>query len=155
MSKSQNPSTPRGEGKKRFIKPPPLPPDLLQYAREMRAECTDAELLLWRILRNRQLEGFKFRRQHPVGRYILDFYCHEAKLAVELDGGDHDLEDQAACDAGRDQGLGEAGIRVLRFWNTDVSQNLQGVLEEIYGELLSRSPSPPPSPTGRGSRGCS
>ena len=130
---------------------PPLPRDLLGYARQMRADCTDPELLLWHVLRERRFEGFKFRRQHPIGRCIVDFYCHQAKLAIELDGGDHDLDQQAAYDTQRDAALQTTGIRVLRFWNTDVFQNPKGVLAEIYEQLVSRCPSPRPSPTGRGS----
>jgi very-short-patch-repair endonuclease len=71
-----------GEGKK-----PAIPEDIFKYARELRRNQTDAEQLLWGLLRDRRFAGKKFRRQHPVGRYILDFYCHELKLAIELDGG--------------------------------------------------------------------
>ena len=143
---NQRARTPATTGKQR--QRPALPRDILRHARDMRLECTDAELLLWRILRNRRFEGFKFRRQHPVGRYIVDFYCHEATLAIELDGGDHDLDRQAAYDAARDAALEAEGIRVLRFWNTDLFQNLRGVLEEIYDELTARCPSPPPFDPG-------
>ena len=74
---------------------PPLPPALLARARELRQSGTDAERLVWQLVRNRQLDGWKFRRQHPIGRYILDFYCYEARLGIELDGGQHAEPDQA------------------------------------------------------------
>jgi very-short-patch-repair endonuclease len=73
----------------------PLPPEFLARVRELRCNATDAEHLMWQLLRNRQLDGWKFRRQHPVGKYILDFYCHEAHLAVELDGSQHAELEQA------------------------------------------------------------
>ena len=113
----------------------PLAPELLRRCRELRRETTDAEKLLWNLLRDRQLEGAKFRRQHPFGPYILDFYCHEAKLAVELDGGQHDEEKQVLHDADRSRFLEREGIRVLRFWNNDVFMNTEGVLECILSAL--------------------
>ena len=131
---------------------PPLPPSILRLARAMRGEATDAETRLWRCLRDRQMAGVKFRRQHLLGRFILDFYCHAAKLAIELDGGGHDEPAQRSHDTNRGRWLEGQGIRVLRFWNTDVLQNLQGVLGEIYDALLAAGPSPQPSPDGRGGR---
>ncbi|MCL5994855.1 MAG: endonuclease domain-containing protein, partial [Chloroflexi bacterium] len=80
---------------------PPLPTGLLARSRALRQQQTDAEKHLWRLLRDRQFHGAKFRRQHPIGNYILDFYCHEAKLAIELDGSQHAEPDQAAHDAVR------------------------------------------------------
>ncbi len=118
-----------GEGKK------PLPEDLLEFARQLRKEQTDAERLMWSLLRDRRLAGFKFRRQHPVERYILDFYCHEARLAVELDGGQHNEPDARARDEQRASFLEARGIRVLRFWNNDVLNNTEGVLQAIYDAL--------------------
>jgi very-short-patch-repair endonuclease len=127
-----------------------VPPDILQHARELRATQTDAENLLWNLLRNRRFCGVKFRRQHPVGGYILDFYCHESQLALELDGSGHASPDQAAYDEGRTKALQGADITVLRFWNHDVLKNTEAVLESIHAALF---PSPglrPPSPEGRG-----
>ncbi|MGQ9851679.1 MAG: endonuclease domain-containing protein [Aggregatilineaceae bacterium] len=118
-----------GEGKK------PLPRDLLEFARRLRKEQTDAERLMWSLLRDRLLAGFKFRRQHPVALYILDFYCHEASLAVELDGGQHNEPDERARDTKRSAFLEAQSIRVLRFWNNDVFQNTEGVLEAIFDAL--------------------
>ena len=102
---------------------------------------------MWKLLRNRQLDGWKFRRQHPVGKYILDFYCHEARLGVELDGGQHAEPDQAQYDAERAQALEAEGIRVLRFWNNEVLKNTTAVLQEIWN-VLTDSLSPGPSPRG-------
>ncbi len=114
---------------------PPLPPEFLARARQLRRNATDAESLLWQLLRNRQLDGWKFRRQHPVGPYILDFYCHEAGLAVELDGSQHAEPAQAGYDAERTQALETGGIRVLRFWNNEVLKNTNAVLQEIWNVL--------------------
>ena len=118
-----------GEGKK------PLPQDLLDFARQLRKEQTDAERLMWSLLRDRRLAGFKFRRQHPVEPYILDFYCHEGNLAVELDGGQHNEPDERARDSKRTAFLKDRGIRVLRFWNHEVLTNTEGVLQSIYDAL--------------------
>ncbi|MFO1422920.1 MAG: DUF559 domain-containing protein [Candidatus Competibacteraceae bacterium] len=128
-----------------------LPAETLRFARELRRQQTDAESLIWMLLRDRRLAGCKFRRQHPVAPYILDFYCHEAKLAVELDGGQH--AENHAYDAERDAFLQAQGIRVLRFWNNQVLAETEGVLEVIWQALQSRAPSPPtPLPEGEGRR---
>ncbi len=110
-----------------------LPEDLKTWAREMRKQMPDAEVLLWKLLRNRSIAGAKFRRQHPVGRYILDFYCDEKKLAIELDGSQH--ADQCAYDQQRDAFLNNMGIRVLRFWNNQMLLETEAVLEVIYQAL--------------------
>ncbi len=102
-----------------------------RVARRLRVNMTDAELVLWKALRNRQLDEFKFRRQHPIGPYVLDFFCEDHKLAVEIDGGQHTEEKDAA----RTAWLAERGIRILRFWNNDVLSNLSGVLETISAEM--------------------
>ncbi len=126
----------------------PLFADTLAHARGMRRRATDAELKLWRHLRCRLLAGEKFRRQYPVGPFIVDFFCADAKLAIELDGGGHGYDGQAAYDAQRQQELQGLGIRVLRFWNNDVLQKPEEVLESIREALV--NPSPLPSPEGRG-----
>jgi very-short-patch-repair endonuclease len=120
-----------------YTPPPPtkLPEDLRTWAREMRGRMTDAEALLWQLLRNRRIAGAKFRRQHPVGRYILDFYCDEKKLGIELDGGQH--TEAVDYDARRDAWLSMQEIRVLRFWNNQVLTETEAVMEAIYSELLS------------------
>jgi very-short-patch-repair endonuclease len=103
---------------------------------------TDAERILWQKLRRKSLGGFKFRRQQPVGPYILDFYCHQAKLAIELDGSQHAIARE--YDEIRTAYLASMGIDVIRFWNNDVIGNLEGVLTRI-DEALSPRPAPPSS----------
>ncbi len=106
-----------------------LPEVLLTHARELRKNATDAENLLWQLLRRNQLNGFGFRRQHPLGSYILDFYCHEVKLVIELDGGQHAENTQLRHDEKRSAWLKEQGITVLRFWNNEVLANTEGMLQ--------------------------
>ena len=100
-----------------------------QRARQLRHDATIPEQLLWGRLRNRGLAGLKFRRQHPVGRYVADFYCHEYQLAVELDGESHDA--RGAYDAKRTEFLSQQGIRVLRVLNDDLLRDLDEVLMAI------------------------
>jgi very-short-patch-repair endonuclease len=87
-------------------------------------------------LRDRRLAGFKFRRQAPIGGYILDFYCHDAKLGIELDGGQHSEAERAQYDEGRTEALGKLGIRILRFWDNDMLKYPDVVLEHIYDVLM-------------------
>ena len=116
--------------------PAQLPEDIKAFARAMRANMTDAEALLWRLLRNRRIADAKFRRQHPVGRYILDFYCVDIQLAVELDGGQHG--DAQGYDQRRDAWLATQGILVLRFWNNQMLAEIEAVLEAIYLAVLAQ-----------------
>lgn len=102
--------------------------DEVDFARQLRRRQTDAERRIWGNLRDRRFLGLKFRRQVPCGRYVLDFYCHELRLAVELDGGQH-LE--SAWDLERDSWLAGQGIRVVRFWNHDVLARPEIVLEAL------------------------
>jgi len=102
-------------------------------ARELRRQSTDAESALWRALRSRRLRAYKFRRQHPIDHYVVDFVCLDARLIIEVDGGQHANEDPA-----RERYLREQGFRVLRFWNHDVLANTAGVLEEIAAALDDR-----------------
>jgi len=102
-------------------------------ARQLRVRQTEAERLLWFLLRDRRLNGAKFRRQVPIGNYIVDFVCQEAKLIVELDGGQH--ADQVEYDTARSKWLAGVGYRVLRFWNNDLTENEEGVLTAIFNEL--------------------
>ncbi|HEX9813233.1 MAG TPA: methionine--tRNA ligase [Burkholderiales bacterium] len=131
----------RGEGQ-RSTKVP-IPNDLLEFARKLRQEQTDAEQLLWMLLRDRRIHDAKFRRQHPMElggkRYILDFYCEEAKLAIELDGGQH--QDQTKRDETRTRALAAAGVSVARYWDHDVLRDTSAVLEAIWNELQQRLPS--------------
>jgi very-short-patch-repair endonuclease len=121
--------------------PAPLSADKLSFARQLRQTQTDAETLIWRMVRNRALKDAKFRRQHPVGRYILDFYCPEHRLAIELDGGQHNGCER---DAQRDAWLAAQGISVLRFWNNQVLQETENVLQAIWQVLPEAELSPPP-----------
>jgi very-short-patch-repair endonuclease len=138
----------RGEPKRRD---PQLEEKLKIYARELRAASTDAEQCLWHVLRNRNFLGYKFRRQHPVGNYILDFYCAEAALAIELDGGQH--AENAVYDANRTNALESLGIRVLRFWNHDVLQQTDAVLSKILA-LLPLTPTLSPQAGGGSQCAC-
>ncbi|MDZ4132728.1 MAG: endonuclease domain-containing protein, partial [Dethiobacteria bacterium] len=123
-----------------------------KLAKSLRKSSTDAELLLWRYLRNRSFEGVKFRRQQPFGPYIVDFISLNDKLIIELDGGQHNLEAEKVRDKVRDQYIEDEGYKVMRFWNNDLTNNIEGVLESIRLALLKDSPSPRPSPPeGRGS----
>ncbi len=109
-------------------------------AKNLRKNSTDAERVLWKVLRAKQVEGLKFRRQEPIGKYIVDFVCFEKDLIVEVDGGQH----SEAVDAGRDAWLRSQGFTVLRFWNHDVLQNIEGVLEVILRACSQGTPSPTP-----------
>jgi very-short-patch-repair endonuclease len=111
----------------------------------MRREPTDAERKMWNILRGRRLGGFKFRRQHPIGWYIIDFYCDVAGLGVELDGGQHADHEQLRHDEKRSEYLASRGIRIVRFWDDDVLKETDLVAEAIYAALADgtdNSPSP-------------
>ncbi|MGE3858107.1 MAG: endonuclease domain-containing protein [Dehalococcoidia bacterium] len=103
--------------------------------RELRRQATDAERALWRILRSRQLEGYKFRRQHAAGPYILDFFCADAMLAVEVDGGQHYTPAGLADDAERTADLAAGGVRVLWVTNAEILTNADGVAEAILSAL--------------------
>ncbi|MEJ5153226.1 endonuclease domain-containing protein [Comamonas sp. MYb396] len=107
----------------------------MQQARALRQASTTAEQLLWRHLRNRQLAGAKFRRQHPLGPYILDFVCLEHGLVVEVDGGQHAQAPQELHDQQRTVWLQQQGLRVLRFWNHDVLLQTNEVLAQLLQAL--------------------
>lgn len=127
----------------------PLPKDHVSRARRLRREQTDAERRLWNYLRARRLGGYKFRRQHTIDRYIVDFYCDDARLVIEVDGGNHNEPRQKDYDRQRTMTLEKLGLRVLRFWNDEVLLYTEQVLETIL-EALGNVPSPCPSPHGRG-----
>lgn len=111
-------------------------PSLKNYRRRLRRDQTDAENKLWRHLRNKRLDGFKFFRQYSYGHYILDFYCPRKRLAIELDGGQH-LEAKE-YDKQRTFYLNCKGIRVIRFWNNEVLQNTDVVVEVVWQHLTNR-----------------
>ena len=115
--------------------------------RALRKESTGAERWLWQQLRNRELLGWKFRRQRPIGRYIVDFVCIEKKIIIELDGSQH-AENQTA-DSKRSEYLKEKGYQILRFWNNDVLVSGEAVLNKILSNLTEDTPSPRPSPPKR------
>jgi very-short-patch-repair endonuclease len=114
----------------------------LYRARSLRRAMTDAELRLWRILRDRRLSGAKFRRQVPIGPYITDFACFEARLIIEADGGQHA---ESPSDAVRDAWFEKQNFRVLRFWNNDILNNPEGVMT-LIATALSLAPTTPPHP---------
>ena len=131
-------------------------PEILKRAREMRRPLTPAEATLWQHLRNRNLEH-KFRRQHPIDRFIIDFYCAELKLCVEVDGDTHTDMEQRGYDAARTEYLESIGCKVIRFTNEDVRININEVAQQIMdicNELKHRKafdsnhPSPSLSPRG-------
>jgi len=123
---------------------------ILATARRLRHDSTPAERKLWRLLRDRSFAGFKFRRQHPIGPFVLDFYCARAKLAVEVDGGGHVEPAQVEYDAQRTKWLAERGVTVVRFWNDDVTARTAMVQRAIWEALQGRTPSPAtPSPALR------
>ncbi len=126
----------RGQTNKRMLS--------AKLQRALRSEMTDAEKALWKILRGRQVCGLKFRRQHPYGDYILDFVCLENKLVIEVDGGQH--AERKKYDDFRTQNLRAAGFRVLRFWNTDVMQEVEAVRERIWNAVQQEQTHPHPDP---------
>ena len=125
---------------------PPLPTRNLRGARRLRQDLTDAERKLWQCLRNRQLEGLKFRRQHPVPPYIVDFVCLSNRMVIELDGSQH----THAVDASRTRYLQSQGFHVLRFWSNEVLTNPEAVVEAIWNNAVQRTLTPTPLPAGEG-----
>ena len=107
---------------------------LTSKSRSLRQNQTDVECLLWQKLRNRQLLNYKFRRQFPIDPYIADFSCLELKLIIEMDGSQH--FEQVNYDKGRDFYLAQRGFKVIRFWNNDIINNIEGVLEKIHLVIL-------------------
>lgn len=145
-----------------FRKKLPFDQETKDFIRQLRKNSTDPEQLLWSFLRDRRLHGQKFRRQKTLGPYILDFYCHELKLAIELDGGQHNESQSLASDARRDAFVAGQGVMTLRYWNHDVLERTDEVLADISyrvlalvkGDLVDGQSMPssdlrPPSPGGR------
>ncbi len=121
-------------------------PVMTARARKLRGNLTRAEARLWGALRRGQLNGLKFRRQHPIGAFTLDFYCPNLRLAVEIDGGQHAAQRREA-DARRTRILSEKNIAVIRYWNNDIFDNLQGVLSDLIGVIEKRAREMNPSPS--------
>jgi very-short-patch-repair endonuclease len=157
--RSRPPSPTRGEGKEPAVRSVDLSaavkPDstlhtraatLKGHARELRANLTDAERKLWFALRDRRFADFKFRRQVPLGPFIADFVCFDARVVVEVDGGQHA---ESTKDARRDQWFAREGFLVSRYWNNDVLRNLEGVLTSLLETLLARTPHPDRAKRGR------
>lgn len=109
-----------------------IDPQLLEFAKSMRHTATDAEHLIWQILRAKQFMNLKFRRQHVITPYIVDFYCHELALVIELDGSQHGIDDAIEYDAERTKFLEALGFRVVRYWNHDVLIRTDVVLEYLW-----------------------
>jgi very-short-patch-repair endonuclease len=122
------------------------------HARQLRTAMTDAERRLWQSLRLRQFDGYKFRRQHSMGHYVVDFVCVEAKLVVEVDGGQH--SERQGYDATRTEWLRHKGFRVIRFWNHEVMNDIEAVKAVIWKALHegSQPPSQPSPLQGEGAK---
>jgi very-short-patch-repair endonuclease len=124
--------------------------NLKQPARELRKNLTDAERKLWSKIRRKQLDGFIFYRQKVISSHIVDFYCHEAKLVIEVDGGQHFTINGIEKDKSRDVYLSDLGLHVMRFNNLDVLKNCESVLQVIMEYLSNIKNNPPKSPFGKG-----
>jgi len=119
----------------------------IERARQLRQDDTWAEKLMWHWLRDRRFSGYKFRRQHPLGIYYLDFFCEEAELNIELDGSQHGFPDQRKHDLEREKFLQSLGIKTLRFWNSRLRRDAKVVRDAIFNELQTRAPHPLPEYT--------
>ena len=122
-----------------------IDPQLLEFAKPMRSNATDAENLMWQLIRAKRFMNLKFRRQHVIKPYIVDFYCHEIGLVIELDGSQHGMDDAIEYDAERTKFLEALGLTVMRYWNFDVLGQTDVVLEDLWNvcfELKSKSTSP-------------
>jgi len=106
-------------------------PEIFDRAQQFRKEMTGTETKLWQELRNHKFEGLKFRRQHPIGRFIVDFYCHEKRLVVEVDGTIHDLTEVKERDEGREEELKNFGLTIIRFTNGEIEYDIENVLNKL------------------------
>ncbi|WP_043972310.1 MULTISPECIES: endonuclease domain-containing protein [Acinetobacter] len=109
-----------------------LDPQLLEFAKAMRSNATDAEHLMWQILRAKRFMNLKFRRQHVIASYIVDFYCHELGLVIELDGSQHNTDDGRAYDFERTKFLEALDLKVVRYWNHEILKNTERVLDDLW-----------------------
>ncbi len=120
-----------------------IKPNAVKNSRALRSKMSDAERLLWKHLYQRQIHGCKFRRQHPIGHYIADFICLDRQLIIEVDGGQH--AEQEMYDQQRTAWLNQQGFTVLRFWNNEVLENIEGVMAVIW-QSLDLETQPPSQP---------
>ncbi|MFH1159440.1 MAG: endonuclease domain-containing protein [bacterium] len=111
--------------------------EIFRRAKELRENMTSAEKVLWSKINSGKMQGFRFKPQHPIDRFIVDFYCHKARLVIEIDGEVHNQEDQIERDQGRSAELEEYGLTVLRFSNQDILENIEDVLKTIHQSLSS------------------
>ncbi|QHH94349.1 endonuclease domain-containing protein [Acinetobacter gyllenbergii] len=116
-----------------------LDPQLLEFAKAMRSNATDAEHLMWQLLRAKRFMNLKFRRQHVIAPYIVDFYCHELGLVIELDGSQHGTEDAIEYDAERTKFLEALDFRVVRYWNHEILKNTERVLDDLWNKCCALS----------------
>jgi very-short-patch-repair endonuclease len=130
-----------------------MPDRVIIKAQQFRIEARWAEKLLWHHLHNYKMAGYKFRRQQPFGQYVLDFYCPEKRLGIEVDGREHGDPESIRHDQIRDDYLRAQGVRILRFWNFQLRENLEGVLLRIRMELDTSKGSPSPCPPPRRGEG--
>lgn len=105
--------------------------DINFKARILRKNMTPQERKLWNIIKNRQFYGFRFRRQFPIGNYIVDFVCRNSKIVIEIDGGQHNGQEEIKYDKTRSEYLNNEGYQVIRFWNNDIDNNIEGVYEKL------------------------
>ena len=104
-------------------------------ARNLRKNSTIQERRLWNLLKNKQFYNLKFKRQQPIGDYIVDFVCREAKIIIEIDGGQHNFSENIELDKIRTEFLNSLGYKVIRFWNNEIYENINGVLEKLKQEI--------------------
>ncbi len=116
-------------------------PDILEKARALRKNMTEAEKILWERLKNKQILNLRFRRQHPIDIFIADFYCHTVRLVIELDGNIHKM--QKEYDEGRTAEMEQFEIKVIRFKNEEIENNIESVIEKIESTIIQRLKSPP------------
>lgn len=108
---------------------------MYEIARKLRKNRTKEEAILWKLLRNRQFMGLKFKRQFPIGNYVVDFVCEEKKLVIEIDGGQHNVPENMSEDQLRTEFIESKGYKVLRFWNNDINLNINGVYETLQNAV--------------------
>jgi len=131
-----------------------MPSDnLTNFAKQNRKNQTEQERKLWLLLKAKRFSGYKFRRQHKIGKYITDFVCKEKFIIIECDGGHHNRNFNIEYDRARDTFLKSKGYRILRFWNTDIESNIDTVQQVIYNALNNTPPLPALSPPQAGRRG--